>query len=208
MLDLYAEKNKLVVREKETITSGSVNVYPMKFEFSNDWDGLRKTVMFQAGDVEKSVSLTGGVCTVPAEVLTMAGHYLMVGVCGKADGLTVLPTTWATLGLIREGAVPGDIQTPNPPTEDWEEALRGKGDNLSLVGRILALRSGETVLSDVELPPAGETIAYNFGHGLNQNGLDITVNAVSDFSGDNTLPMTAEGVQTQVGNIEALLATI
>ena len=43
MFLLYAEKNQLAVREKEPITSGSVNVYPVQFEFSEDWDGLDRT---------------------------------------------------------------------------------------------------------------------------------------------------------------------
>lgn len=50
--------------------------------------------------------------------------------------------------------------------------------------------------------------AYKFGHGLKQEGLTVSVNSVDDFLGDNTLPMTAAGVQATVGNIEALLETI
>lgn len=159
MFELYAEKNKLIVLEKETVTSGSVNVYPVRFEFSADWDGLKKTAVFQAGCAEKAVPLTGGACTVPAEVLE-AGLFLMAGVCGMSGKTVVLPTVWATLGLIQEGAVPGDTPTPDPPPEDWEEALEGKGDNLALDGQTLALRSGETVLSEVELPGSGDVAAY------------------------------------------------
>ena len=51
-------------------------------------------------------------------------------------------------------------------------------------------------------------VLYSFGHGLKVSGREISVNSVNDFSGDNTLPMTAAGVQNTLGNIEALLKSI
>lgn len=155
MFILYAEKNKLNVQEKEPVTSGSVNAYPVRFEFSGDWDGLEKTVIFQAGCVEKAVTLTGGACTIPPEVLSVSGHFLMAGVYGKLGATIALPTIWASLGLILEGAVPGESPGPGPLPDDWQTALAQKGDNLSLDGKSLELRSGETVLSTVELPAGG-----------------------------------------------------
>lgn len=157
MFVLYADKNQLTVREKEPVTSGSVNVYPVRFEFSSDWDGLEKTAVFQAGCMEKTVSLTGGACTVPAEVLSEPGYYLMAGVCGKQGESTVLPTIWANLGLILEGAVTGDAPIPpepTPPPEGWQEALASKGDNLAYTDTgELGLYAGDKLLSSV--PVAG-----------------------------------------------------
>ena len=155
MFVLYADKNQLSVREKEPITSGSVNVYPVRFDFSEDWDGLEKTAIFQAGCMEKTVSLTGGACTVPAEVLSEpGGYYLMAGVCGKQGESTILPTIWANLGLILEGAVIGDASEPTPPPEGWQEALNSKGDNLAYTDTgELGLYAGDKLLSSV--PVAG-----------------------------------------------------
>lgn len=149
-----------------------------------------------------------GECVIPWEVLTSPGQPLMAGVFGTADK-TALPTVWASLGTILEG-VPGDGAGAQPPTPDlWEQELDRKGDALAYDGLNLSLMAGDKPLSTVEVAGGGEGgIAYRFGHGLKQRGLDISVDAVSDFSGDNTLPMTAAGVQTSVGNIEALLATI
>lgn len=148
----------------------------------------------------------GGECVIPWEVLTFHGQPLMAGVFGTQED-AVLPTTWASLGTVLEG-VPTDAPGSRPPTPDaWGQELAGKGDALSYDGLNLSLMSGERALSTVEV--AGkEGIVYRFGHGLKQSGLDVSVDAVSDFSGDNTLPMTAAGVQARVGNIEALLATI
>lgn len=189
------------------MTSGSVNVYRARFEFSGDWEGLTRKAVFKAGSRCRTVLLDeGGGCVVPWEVLASHGQPLMAGVFGSRDE-TALPTTWASLGIILEG-VPGDGPGTQPPTpEAWEQALAGKGDKLAYDGLNLSLKSGEKVLSAVEVAGGGGGV-YRFGHGLRQEGVNVSVDAVSDFSGDNTLPMTAAGVQASVGNIEALLATI
>lgn len=112
MFVLCAEKNQLTVREREPITSGSVNAYPVRIEFSRDWDGLERTVIFQAGCEEKAVALSGEACIIPQEVLSAPGRYLMAGVCGRQGGNVVLPTIWVSLGLILEGAA---VSTPSDP---------------------------------------------------------------------------------------------
>lgn len=114
MFILCAEKNRLTVRERESITSGSVNAWPVRIEFSPEWDGLERTIIFQAGGVEKVLMLSGGACTIPGEVLTVPGRYLMAGVCGSRGGEVVLPTVWANLGLILEGAAPSVPPDPVP----------------------------------------------------------------------------------------------
>lgn len=207
MFILYASKNQLTVRKKEPITSGSVNIYIARFEFSPDWQGLTTKAVFKGSGTAKTVLLNGGECVIPWEVLTSHGQPLMAGVFGTLDD-TVLPTIWANLGTILEG-VPTDGEGVKPPTPDlWEQELARKGDALAYDGMELSLIGAGKALSKVVISGGGGAIPYRFGHGLKQDGLDVSVNAVSDFSGDNTLPMTAAGVQTTVGNIEALLATI
>lgn len=210
MFELYADKVRLSVRRWEQVTSGSVNVYPVRFGFSADWEGLARTAVFRAGTVSRAVLLDGsGEAVIPWEVLEQPGHQLTAGVYGTgADGTVVLPTVWAPLGTILEGARAGE--PAQPPTPDrWEQELARKGDGLKYNWPELSLMSGNRPLSKVVITGGGgEGIVYRFGHGLKQDGLDVSVDAVSDFSGDNTLPMTAAGVQTTVGNIEALLETI
>ena len=69
--------------------------------------------------------------------------------------------------------------------------------------------SGEYEESDIPLPEGGGG-GYRIGHGLllDRETNTLSVNAVSDFEGDNTLPITAAAVQDTVGNIEILLGTI
>lgn len=207
MFALDAKRNLLTVQQREVITSGSVNIYEVQFQFSQDWDGLDRTAVFKAGNESRSVIPDSeGKCTIPWEVLKTENVKLRCGVYGTKNGDLVLPSIYADLGWILPGAAPGD--EARPPTPDlWEQELAKKGDSLDYDGLNLSLMSGDKKLSTVQVTGGGG-IVYRFGHGLKQDGLDVSVDAVSDFSGDNTLPMTAAGVQTTVGNIEALLSTI
>ena len=210
MFDLYADKALLEVREREPVTSGSVNACQVRFTFSGDWEGLSKTAVFRAGDQSRAVPLdNSGETAIPWEILKKPDCRLSAGVYGQRGEDMVLPTVWADLGPVLEGAAPG--AEAQPPTPDlWRRELDRKGDNLDLSGQTLRLRSGEEVLSQVDLPAGGgaEGPSLQFGHGLKVLDGTLSVEAVDDFSGDNTLPMTAAGVDTVVGNIEAILATI
>lgn len=209
MFELYAEKNQLEVRRREPVTSGSVNVYPVRFGFSEDWAGLEKTAVFRAGEKTISILLDEtGECVVPWEALAVPGRRLEAGVYGTRGTEVVLPTVWADLGYIETGTAPGEEARPPAPGL-WQQELERKGDGLGYTeDGELGLFSGDKLLSSVPVSGGGGGPLYKFGHGLKQQGLDVSVDAVSDFKGDNTLPMTAAGVQTTVGNIEALLETI
>ena len=164
MFRLSAEKNKLALLEREDVTSGSVNVYEVRFTFSEEWDGLEKTAVFRAGDTSASVMLdgTGEVgCTLPWEVLTVPGLRLEAGVYGTRGAEVVLPTVWADLGYIRTGAAPGEEARPpeeevRPPAPElWEQELARKGDRLGFTEDAkLGLFSGDGV---VVATPTGST---------------------------------------------------
>lgn len=128
MFSLQANKVHLNVVERETITSGSVNVYTVQFQFSSDWDGLTKTAVFHAADTTVSVLLDdSNECAIPWEVLQIANRALCVGVYGTRGEDVVLPTIWATLGTIKEGVCPGDsVQPPTPSV--YEQILADIGN--------------------------------------------------------------------------------
>lgn len=155
MFKLHADKNKLALREREAVTSGSKNVYTVHFTFSADWNGLTRIAVFQYGDRKISVSLDdNGDCRIPWEVLSSYGRPLMVGVYGAQDDTIILPTVWVSLGTVLQGASLGDTPEPGPLPEDWQEALNSKGDALGYTDTgELGLYSGEELLSSV--PVAG-----------------------------------------------------
>ena len=117
MFILSASKVHLSVCQRETVTSGSANVYFVQFEFNDDWNDLDKTAVFKAGDDKRSVVLDGSNrCQIPWEVLKKPRRSLEAGVYGKKDGSIVLPTIWAQLETIKEGCSPGT--NTQPPTPD------------------------------------------------------------------------------------------
>ena len=129
MFVLHADKNTLTVRQRELVTSGSVNVYHARFEFSPDWDGLKRTAVFKAGTVSRSVPLgDSGECTVPWEVLERPQVRLLAGVYGSADGGAALPTIWANLGTVQEGVSVG--AEARPPAGGYDIATEAEVDEM------------------------------------------------------------------------------
>lgn len=153
---LYAGKNQLTVHQREPVTSGSVNVYPVRFEFSPDWVGLTRTAVFKAGTESRSVLLDyANVCEVPWEVLVKPNVQLQAGIYGTLNGNVVLPTIWASLGVILEGVTTGE--SAQPPTPNlWRQELAGKGDTLGYTeAGELGLYSKDKLLSAVPVQGSG-----------------------------------------------------
>lgn len=74
------------------------------------------------------------------------------------------------------------------------------------------LDKGEYVTSDLPLPNVGEGGVLRINSldetlSLSQEG-QLSVNTAKDAEQDNTLPITSAAVYTELGNIDALLATI
>lgn len=151
MILLSADKNRLTVLQGETLTSGARNVFPVRFTFSADWDGLSRTAIFKAGDRAISVLLDeSGTCTIPWEALDggRPNRQLLAGVYGVRDSSVVLPTVWVSLGTIQEGATPGPAAQPPTPGlyEQILARLDEKADGLRRDGGELQLLAGERVL--------------------------------------------------------------
>lgn len=131
MFELYAHKSLLAIREREPLVSGAVDMVQARFGFSEEWEGLSRTVVFQAEGRSWELCLDDDcTCHIPWEALSEHDRELSVGVYGTLDGRRVLPTVWAKLGTIREGASPGEAA--RPPTPDlWEQELAKKQDKLT-----------------------------------------------------------------------------
>lgn len=130
MFVLCANKSQLTVQQRELAVSGSVNANAVQFRFSPDWDGLTRTAIFRAGAECCTAELDeSGQCVIPREVLETPWARLMAGVCGKRGEEVTLPTVWADLGTILEGAKPGEASRPPAQTPG------GTGDHRALSGR-------------------------------------------------------------------------
>lgn len=103
-----ANKSNLIVRYTELFTSGSAKVYYAEFSFSADWDGFAKIATFRNGSVSKSVSVDEtNIFGIPWEVFATPGT-LECGITGTKEDGTTLPTIWATVAPIKQGAQIGD----------------------------------------------------------------------------------------------------
>lgn len=96
--------NHITIQTNELLTSGSVNVNEVKFSFSADWNDLSKTAIFKTTKKTKSIILTTDSCIIPWEVLADAGEALWVGVYGTQGKTMAIPTIWAKLGRVLDGA--------------------------------------------------------------------------------------------------------
>lgn len=97
--------------ESEMLTSGMVGKQ-VQLLFDASWNGLNKTVVFHAGDLNRVVTDAGGVVTVPARVLERPFCHLRVGVYGTdAAGTLVIPTIMAEGPMIQYGADPMEDET-------------------------------------------------------------------------------------------------
>lgn len=157
---LRAENNRLTVQKRGPVTSGSVNAYPVRFAFSEDWEGLARTAVFQADGEPVSVLLDdSNECAIPWEALVKPGVQLRAGVYGTRGGDTVLPTIWAGLGEIMPGVSPGSGARPPEPGL-WQQELERKGDALSYDGMNLSLLAGSKPLSSVQILGGGGDGGY------------------------------------------------
>ena len=112
-----------VKKRPARITSGTVGL-PVEFSFDSPWDGLVKTAVFRAGRVCKISEGITGEAVVPWEVLEKPGVGLIIGVYGtNKDGTIVIPTTWATVCGICEGADPDGDPSTDPKLPVWERIL-------------------------------------------------------------------------------------
>lgn len=129
MITVKATKNSLSVSNTELMTSGSVNINFVQFEFNEDWAGLAKTAIFQTKKVSVPIGLSDDNLTIPVpwEVLAVAGEKISVGVYGtnieRADDI-VLPTIWGSLGSVTQGVVVANPPTPYPTPDTYLQLIK------------------------------------------------------------------------------------
>ena len=106
------------------ITSGMVGV-PVEIEYDTSWAGLTKTAFFRLGNQVRKRDAVGENTTVPWEILRNHGKPLEIGIEGRdAYGNIVMPTVWASVATVYQGAS-GEI--PAAPNPDREEDIPGGG---------------------------------------------------------------------------------
>lgn len=195
----------------ELLTAGMAKAVTVEFVFSDDWSGLTKTAVFSAGrttvDVLESAWDDNKV-VVPHEILADAGPIARVGVYGaNADGL-ILPTVWVTLGKVMPAAEPSGDPGADPTLPIWAQLQNQIGDLDDL-----KTHNKDTLvaaINEARNSGGGTGGGYNIGSGLKLDAETntLSVDTAEAVEKDNTKPVTSAAVYTEVGNINALLATI
>lgn len=195
----------------ELLTAGMAKAVTVEFVFSDDWSGLTKIAVFSAGRTTMDVlesAWDGNKVVVPHEILADAGPIARVGVYGaNADGL-ILPTVWVTLGKVMPAAEPSGDPGADPTLPIWAQLQNQIGDLDDL-----KTHNKDTLvaaINEARNSGGGSGGGYNIGSGLKLDAKTntLSVDTAEIVEKDNTKPVTSAAVYTEVGNINALLATI
>lgn len=195
----------------ELLTAGMAKAVTVEFVFSPDWDGLTKTAVFSNGKTTVDVlaaNWDGDTVPVPHEVLAVPGRHARVGVYGADESGVVLPTVWVSLGKVQPGADPSGDETADPSLPIWAQLQKQIGD----LDDLKTYNKGNLVAAINEARSSGGSGGggYTIGDGLKLDAATntLSVDTAAAVEKDNTKPVTSAAVYTEVGNINALLATI
>ena len=121
-----------IIEKPARITAGTVGL-PVEFAFDSAWADLSKTAVFMAGKNQMIVDTLDAAAVVPWEILQTPGFRLNIGVYGvNVDGSVAITTTWATAGVIAQGANPDQAPSADPTLPVWQKLLNAVGDLLGL----------------------------------------------------------------------------
>lgn len=195
----------------ELLTAGMAKAVTVEFVFSPEWDGLTKTAVFSNGKTTVDVlaaNWDGDTVPVPHEVLAVPGRHARVGVYGADESGVVLPTVWVSLGKVQPGADPSGDETADPSLPVWAQLQKQIGD----LDDLKTYNKGNLVdaINEARNSGGGTGGGYNIGDGLklDSDTNTLSVDTADKVEQDNTKPVTSAAVYTEVGNINALLATI
>ena len=195
----------------ELLTAGMSKAVTVQFVFSPEWDGLTKTAVFSNGKTTVDVlaaNWDGDTVPVPHEVLAVPGRHARVGVYGADESGVVLPTVWVSLGKVQPGADPSGDASADPSLPVWAQLQNQIGD----LDDLQTYNKGNLVDAINEARSSGGSGVggYTIGDGLKLDAATntLSVDTADAVEKDNTKPVTSAAVYTEVGNINALLATI
>ena len=142
MIEITANTRQATVTNKELLTTGSAGIQ-VQFTLSEDFAGLSKLAVFRQGEDGKKVDVALDshlTCVVPAEVLTEEGEVLFIGIYGaNGQGTVIIPTVWATAGVVKPGTDPNTPVDAEPTPEIWAQILGIASDAEQAAGDALTM---------------------------------------------------------------------
>jgi hypothetical protein len=185
VIHFYASVRSAHTKSDDAITTSSVGI-PVTLILASEFDGLAKTAVFKAGSVLVDIALVGDATEteVPVDVLATSGKYLEMGIyAADGNGTIVIPTVWATVGMILPGTIPSGVD-PSATTPSW----------VAQVQNIASQASEEA--SDALTIAQGVKAQADAGDFDGTDGVSPTV-SVSDITGGHRVVITdANGSHT------------
>ena len=196
---------------QELLTAGMSKAVTVQFVFSPEWDGLTKTAVFSNGKTTVDVlaaNWDGDTVPVPHEVLAVPGRHARVGVYGADESGVVLPTVWVSLGKVQSAVEPSGDPSTDPTLPVWAQLQEQIGDLNDL--KTYSKDNLVAAINEARQSGGGGGGGYQIGDGLKLDAETntLSVDTADAVEKDNTKPVTSASVYTEVGNINALLATI
>lgn len=178
LLHYYVEGQKIRELKREVVASGQINFTSIRFEFSQDWNGLHKVVQFTQHDKTYNLDLgtDKNTCGVPMEI--RAGH-VCVSVFGySSDCDNALRATTAPITIcVKKSGFDSEGKCPVPPTPDLYAQLLSKIDE-----KIETMQDGYSPTANVTPTEKGCTITIKDKNGTTTADVfhgDANMNAIS-----------------------------
>lgn len=206
-----AEGQRLFLARKETVVADSINYLTARVAFSErDWDGLEKWMHFSQDDKHYVIDLIDDQITADRGVNLSAGNwavYMHGNAIENGKSKQRITTNKITLNVLETGDLGGEPFPDIPPSSGEQiiaQAVQARDAAIAA-----AIRAEEAAGAGGGSGGGTGSFYYKVGNGLKiVDGDTLAVDAATAVEQDNTKPVTSGAVYTEVGNINALLATI
>lgn len=216
-MQLYfiVEGQRLFLAKKETVVAESINYLTagVGFSSSRDWDGLEKWMHFKLGDQHYVINLIDDQITADRGVNLSAGDwevFMHGNVFENGETKQRITTNTIKLTVQECGDLHGEPFPDTPPSSGEQiiaQAVQAR--DAAIAAAIRAENAAGSGGEPGGEPGGGGSFYYKIGDGLKIVGGDtLSVDTATVVQQDNTKPVTSGAVYTEVGNINALLATI
>lgn len=177
------------------ITSGMVGTQ-VKISYDDSWSGLIKTAYFRVGDMVRKCERIGSTTVVPWEVLRKHGKVLYVGVEGKTTGgEIVIPTVWAKVGTVYEGAS-GEIPAAPAPNEETAPSIGAVIDDSATTE--FTTWSSQKISDEISSKPGGSGVdGTTFYPYVSEEGV---ISWSNDGDKENPQPVNIKGDKGDKGD--------
>ena len=178
--------------QSEPLTSGMVG-QPIELEYSADFDGLTLTAVFTNGKTTVDVLNPGNQCVIPHEVLDTVGTLVKVGIYAVRGNERVIPTVYATIGVVQNGADPSGDVSIDPTLPVWAQTQ-------AMIGNLNDL----TTEAKNNLVAAINEAAQSGGGGGSSIALDTTLSKAGKAADAKSVGDALAGKQDTINDLEAI----